>query len=436
VRGPLAFTTHHHVKLPDEDSPFPHGFSRPYGLPWCAHDRDDGTQRSRAVTLAGLAAKNLLRHRFRSVMTLLGLSIASLTFVLLRTTLTAWYAGATQGLTDRIGTRNRVSLTNNLPHSYSPKVRALPGVTASSFAIWFNGKDPRHPNYLFNSYAVEVPTTFGVYPDIVLTDEEKQAWLADRQGAIVGDVLARNLGLRKGDRVTLRGTAYPGNWTFDIVAVYRAGSISIDRTWFLFNWDYLNESLPEARRGQVQWIISRIDDPSRSAEIARAIDRQFAREEVPTITMTEKQALLSLIGFFSSVLRALEAMSIGILVIMVLILGNTMSMSVRERIREYAVLRALGFSSGQVSRLIFTETTILSVLGGVLGLAGAQLATALVVRRIVEDQMGHLFPQFEVTSQTAVVVVLVSGAVGLVAAIVPSFQVARMPLLDALRRVE
>jgi putative ABC transport system permease protein len=254
----------------------------------------------------------------------------------------------------------------------------------------------------------------------------------------VGDVLARNLGIKKGDHVTLRGTVFSGDWTFNVVAVYHAdpSAVGVDRTWFLFKLDYLNESLPEARRDQVEYIVSRISDGTRSAEVSRAIDAKFATEEVPTITMTEKQGLRSLVGFFSSVLQALEVMSVGVVVITLLLLGNMMAMAVRERTSEYAVLRALGFSPGRVIVLVVSETLMLAVGAGLFGLAAAHLAITLALGRIVEDQMGHLFLRFEITAGTAVLTVGGAFAVGLLAASLSATRVAWMPLRAALRKVD
>src|SRR5262249_8866692 len=153
--------------------------------------------------------------------------------------------------------------------------------------------------------------------------------------AIIGDVLAKKFGWKVGDRITLSGTIYPGDWQFEIVGMYEATRKSIDRSELIFHWDYLNESIPERRREQIGWVMARVDDPTKSGDISKAIDKIFDERDVQTATMSEKSMQLSTMAMISAILTALDIVSIVILLIMTLILGNTIAMGVRERTNEY-----------------------------------------------------------------------------------------------------
>ncbi|EYF04703.1 ABC transporter permease [Chondromyces apiculatus] len=387
------------------------------------------------MSLLSIAARNLLRNKFRTIFTVLGAAVAVLAFVFIQTMLTSWSAGVEFAAKDRIATRHKVSMILPLPKRYADTIREVPGVKHASYFQWFGGVDPKDKNNFFANTAVESKTVFDIYDEMVVAPEDKARWLADRQGAIVGAVLAKKMGLKVGDRVTLQGTIFPGDWQFNVSGIYTASRRSIDQSQFFFHWDYLNESVPEPQRDQVAWISARLDDPTRSAEVSAAIDRIFDEKDVQTATMSERAMNLSFMAMFSAVLSALDAVSIIILVIMVMILGNTIAMGVRERTREYGVLRAVGFQPKHVGLFILGEALTIGVLAGVVGLGISYPLVELMFGRFLEENMGGMFPYFRIAPMTMVAAVLLAVTLSVVASLIPAYRAAKLSVTDALRRV-
>lgn len=300
---------------------------------------------------------------------------------------------------------------------------------------WFGAKDPRDANNFFASMAVESKTFFKVYDEMVVSPEDMERWLGDRKGAIVGDVLAARLKVKPGDTVTLEGTIYPGNWQFNVSGIYTTTRKSIDRSQFIFHYDYLNESLPERQRDQIGWMTARIDDPSRSADISAAIDKIFDEKDVQTATMSERAMNLSFMAMMSAVLTALNVVSVIILLIMMMILGNTIAMGVRERTREYGVLRALGFEPKHVRIFIIGEAATIGLLAGFIGLVVSYPIVELGLGRWLEENMGAWFPYFRIEPATMVMAVLLSMGLSLAASLIPAYNASKLSVTDALRRV-
>ncbi|WP_437285940.1 ABC transporter permease [Sorangium sp. So ce406] len=387
------------------------------------------------MNLVSVAARNVLRNKFRTLLTVIGAVVAVLAFVLLRTVLSAWNVAADHAAKDRIATRHKISFILPLPKRYMDTVREVPGVTEGSFMSWFGAKDPRDANNFFASMAVESKTFFKVYDEMVVSPEDMERWLGDRKGAILGDVLATRLKVKPGDTVTLEGTIYPGNWQFNVSGIYTATRKSIDRSQFIFHYDYLNESLPERQRDQIGWMAARIDDPSRSADISAAIDKIFDEKDVQTATMSERAMNMSFMAMMSAVLTALNVVSIIILLIMMMILGNTIAMGVRERTREYGVLRALGFEPKHVRIFIVGEAATIGLLAGFLGLVVSYPIVELGLGRWLEEDMGAWFPYFRIEPSTMVMAVLLSMGLSLVASLIPAYNASKLSVTDALRRV-
>jgi putative ABC transport system permease protein len=347
----------------------------------------------------------------------------------------AWNTAATHAAKDRVGTRSKISFIVTLPKRYVEQVRQVPGVKAATWANWFGGKDLRHKDHFFANYAVDPASFLEVYDECVLAPEQKTAWLQDRRGAVLGSTLARKLGVTVGSRITLSGTIHPGNWQFNVSGIYRSSRRSLDQSLFLFHWSYLNDSIPPRFREQVSWIISRVDDAPRAAAVSRAIDAFFDEKEWQTLTMSERAMNLSFLGMISALMQAVSLISVLILVIMTLILGNTIAMSVRERTSELAVLRALGFLPRQITLFILAEATLLGVIGGVLGLGLAYPVVNSGLGPWVEENLGGLFPYFRIEAATTVAALIVSLLVGALAAALPARNASKLVVTDALRHV-
>ncbi len=387
------------------------------------------------MNLVLIAARNLLRNKMRTVLTILGASVAILAFVMLRTVLSAWSTAADYSAKDRIATRHKVSFVISMPKNYIDQIRLVPGVKQATYMNWFGGKNPNKPEQFFATLAVDPTTIFDVMDEIVLTPADRQHWLEDKKGAVIGDVLAKTLGLKVGDKFTLQGSIYPGDWEFNIDGIYSAKRKSVDRSTFFFHWSYMNDSLPESRKDQIGWITSRIDDPGKGADISAAIDRIFDEKDVQTATMSERAMNLGFMGMISSLLKALDVISIIILLIMMMILGNTIAMGVRERTREYGVLRAIGFSPRDVGTFIVGEAAFIGLLSGVVGLALSVPIVELGLGRWLEENMGAWFPYFRIDAQTYVMGLGLAIGLALVASVIPARRASRLLVTDALRRV-
>jgi putative ABC transport system permease protein len=388
------------------------------------------------MNIASIGMRNIWRNKTRTALTVLGGSVAVLAFILLRTVVWAWNVQIEYAAKDRLATRHKVSFILQMPKRYVDEIRQVPGVTQATWANWFGARDPRHPDEFFATLAVDPESFLAVYNEASVKPEDKERWLQDRRGAMIGDVLARKLGLKVGDKITLQGTIYPGDWEFNIDGIYLATQKSLDRSQFLFHWDYINESLNDRRKNQVGWIVSRVSKPEQSPNITAAIDKIFDEKDVQTTTMSEQAMNNSFMAMFSAILKALDIVSIIILLIMMLILGNTIAMGVRERTREYGVLKALGFSSGHVRTFVIGEALTVGVLAGALGLLLSYPIVELGMGRFLEENFGSWFPYFRLSASTAIVAVVLSIAIGALSSIIPARQAARLPVIDALRRVE
>lgn len=396
------------------------------------------------MNLFTVAAKNVGRNKGRSFLTVLGASIAIISFLLLRTVPYAWNAGIEAAAKDRIGSRHKVSFMLPLPKRYIDDMRGVAGVKTASFANWFGGKDPNNPKNFFATLAVDSKTFFDVYDEMKLDPAVKQKWLETKNGAILGDVLAKTLKVKPGDKVKLDGTIYPNRstgagkpeaWEFEVVGFYEATRKSVDRSQFIFHYDYLNESIPAERRDHIGWMIGRIDDPTKSADVCAAVDKLFDDRDVQTVTMSEKAMGLSSMAMLSAILSALDVVSVVILLIMTLILGNTIAMGVRERTNEYGVLRAIGFRPRHIVLFILAEALTIGLLAGLVGLALGYPLIELGLGRFLEENMGAWFPYFRIEKTIMAAAVLLAMGLSITASLIPAYRASRMSVTDALRRI-
>ncbi|MSP26863.1 MAG: ABC transporter permease [Myxococcales bacterium] len=390
------------------------------------------------MTFLGLAAKNLGRNKVRTGLTVLGVAVAVLTFLLLRTVVSAWTAGADHAAKDRVVTRHKVTFVMTLPKRYADDVRKAPGVKLSSWANWFGGRDPAHEDEFFATFAVDGKTYFAVVPELVVGEAQMAAFLEDKSGCIVGDMLAKKLGYALGQKVTLESGIYPATetpWTFTVRGIYTATARNVDRVSLMFHWDYLNDALPEARRDEVGWIMSRVEDPTRTADIGAGIDQLFDERDIQTLSQDEHTFLKSFMAGFSAVLTAFDIISVVILAIMTLILGNTIAMGVRERTSEFATMRAIGFLPKHIAVFILSEAVTLGLLGGALGLVIAFPLVEGLLGRWLEENMGAIFPFFRLPLPVVGLAFALSVALGVLASLLPARTAARIKVTEALRRV-
>jgi putative ABC transport system permease protein len=384
------------------------------------------------VFLLKLLLLNAFRHKLRTGLTIVGLIVAVCAFGLLRTLVDAWYAGVAASSSTRLVTRSAVSLTFPLPLSYAQRLKAVDGVTTISWANWFGGIYQTERNF-FPQFAVEPASYLKLYPEYRLSDDEKQAFLRDRRGAIVGRKLANTYGWKVGDQIPIRGTIYSGTWTFNLRGIWDGAEARTDESQLLFHWQYINESMRKkygARADFVGVYILGIDEPHNAALISQRVDSQFRNSAVETLTETEAAFQLSFVSMSEAILAAIEAVSYIIIVIIMAVMANTMTMTARERMAEYATLKALGFSPGFVVRLLFGESLFIALIGGGLG-----LALTLPAVSAIAGSLGSFLPVFQVQASTVAMQVGAALAVGAVAAAWPAWRMSRIDIVQGLRHI-
>jgi putative ABC transport system permease protein len=387
------------------------------------------------MTLVGLSVRNLARNKFRLLLTAAAVAVVVFAFLVLRTIEWAWASAADWAAKDRVVTRHKVTFVMELPKRYVEDVKNAPHIKTVTWANWFGGKDPKHEHEFFAALAVDAATYFTVYSEMSVPPADLDTWKHDRQGAIVGDVLARKMGWKVGDKIVLQSGIYPGDWTMNIDGIYEAKARSVDRSTFLFHWDYVNDSLPQGRRDGVGWIVSRVDEPGRVADVGVGLDKLFEDRETPTLSQDERSFQSSFLAMFSAILAAMDWISVILLLIVALILGNTIAMGVRERTSEYGVLRAIGFLPKHVAIWIVGESLVTGILGGLAGVALAWPLINLGFGRFIEENMGNFFPYFRLETANIVLALVLSALLGAAASTLPAWRATKLKVVEAVRRV-
>ncbi|MDP3112360.1 MAG: FtsX-like permease family protein [Thermodesulfovibrionales bacterium] len=379
-----------------------------------------------------LLLKNSFRHKLRTSLTVFGITIAILAFGLLRTVVSAWYAGVEASSATRLITRNSISIIFFLPLSYKEKIRQIPGVKNISYSCWFGGIYISEKNFIPN-FAVDAKTVFELWPEFVLTEKQKNDFLHDRKACVAGRKVAEKYGWKIGDTITLRGTIFPGNWDFTLRGIYKGAYKSSDETQFFFHWDYLNESMKKTspnRADQVGWYVVGVKNPDLAADVAAAIDKTFKNSLAETITETEKAFQQGFVSMTEAIVIAVRIVSFVVIIIIMAVMANTMAMTARERIGEYAIMKTLGFGGWHIAGLIFGESLIIAFTGCAFGIAATYPAA-----KAFGDAMSTYFPIFNVQRETIYMDIAASLVVGLVAAVFPAWRAVKVSIADGLRRI-
>jgi putative ABC transport system permease protein len=379
-----------------------------------------------------LILRNALRHKLRTGLTMLGIFVAIVAFGLLRTVVESWFAGAENASTTRLVTRNAISLVFPLPITYGERIRQVDGVNRVSHANWFGGIYVSEKNF-FPQFAVDAQTYFPLYPEYRIAPENMRAFLLDRKGCVVGRKLALQHGFKVGDVVPLRGTIFPGTWAFVVRAIYDGADAKTDTSQFFLHWDYLNETLKKTvprRANSVGVYIVGIDQPSRAASVSAAIDQMFRNSLAETLTETEKAFQLGFVAMTEAIVTAIQIVSFLVIFIIMAVMANTMAMTARERLSEYATMKALGFGPVRLMTLIFGESLAIALAG-----TAAGIAATFPVADWFAAKMGTLFPVFGVSRDTVIMQLAAALLVGTVAALFPGLRAARLRIVDGLRNI-
>ncbi|MCV2422570.1 ABC transporter permease [Paucibacter sp. DJ2R-2] len=382
--------------------------------------------------LLKLLLKNAFRHRLRTLLTLVGLVVALSAFGLLRTIVDAWYAGVEASSSTRLVSRSAISLTFPLPLAYAQRLKAVEGVNRVSWANWFGGVYITERNF-FPQFAVEPASYLALYPEYRLSDEQRLAFIRDRQGAVVGRKLADKFGWKIGDQIPLRGTIYPGTWSFTLRGIWDGAEAKTDESQMLFHWGLINESLRKRYGNRADFVgvyVLGIEEPQQAPLVSQRVDAQFKNSLAETLTETESAFQLSFVSMSEAILVAVQAVSYIIVIIIMAVMANTMSMTARERLAEYATLKALGFGPGFVVKLLLGESLTIALAGGLLA-----VALTLPMAAAFAQAAGTLFPVFQVSPLTMGLQLAAALVVGAVAAAWPAWKMSRIDIVQGLRHV-
>ncbi|HWN95576.1 MAG TPA: FtsX-like permease family protein [Methylomirabilota bacterium] len=378
-----------------------------------------------------LVWSNLKRRKLRTSLTLLSIFVAFVLFGLLCTIKEALTSGIAMAGADRLIVRHKVSLIMTLPVTHKNRMERIAGVASAVHFTWFNGIYQNEPKNFFGSFPTEPEAFLAMFPEYLVPEEQKQAWMKTRTGAIVGRSLVDRFKWKIGDRIPLTSPIWPrkgdGAWEFEVVGIYDGAKKGTDTSGFYFRYDYFDEGRSYGE-GLVGWYGVRVNDPDRAGEIARMIDNEFANSPYETKAEPEgafMQGFAQQIGDIGTILIAILS---AVFFTILLVAGNTMAQAVRERTEELGVLKAMGFTNERVLALVLIESCLIAAVGGLAGLGMAWLLTT------GGSPVPNMLPTFYLPARYLVVGALLVFALGVVAGIVPAVQAMRLQIAVALRR--
>lgn len=378
---------------------------------------------------------SLQRHRLRTAFTLGSVAVAFMLFGLLSALKNGFSMGVDVAGADRLMVTHKASFTFPLPFSYWARIRAVPGVREATHATWFGGFYQEPANFV-QTFPVDADSYLKVYSDYVVSTADRERWLAERDGLLIGRAYAERYGWKVGDRVPLRSNIYRrtdggDTWEFTVSGIWDAAQSGVDTQQVFFHYDYLVESLPntDGFRGNVGWYIIQVESADAGPSVATAIDALFANSPAETKTATEKAFVQAFVNQMGNIAAIVIAVASAVFFTMLLVTANTMAQSVRERTAELGVLKTLGFRDGAVVWLVMGESLLVTVIGGAIGLALAVLAVA-ALRPMLSQFVGALF----MGRTTLVAGIALMIALGALAGALPATQALRLKIVDALRR--
>lgn len=378
-----------------------------------------------------LILANLFRKKVRLLLTIGSFAVALFLFALLGVVNEAFSRGADVAGADRLVVINRTSIINTLPLSYRDQILHIPGVKSITHDNWFGGVYQDEKNF-FPQFVIDPENQRQVYPELLVPDDEWNNFLKDRNGAVVGAATMKRFGWKIGDRIPIKTTLYglAGTaWEFNIDGVYHGKDPKDDETQFWFQWDAFEERVPERLKGQIGWYTLRVDNPDQSVRIAKAIDALFMNSPNETRTQTESAFAASWVKQFGNIKFLIVSIGMVVFFTLLLVTGNTMAISVRERTPELGILKAIGFSDRAVLGFILGESLVIAVFGCI------GLVLALLAIPVLSRAMAGMLPTLLISSRVLIAGVIAAAAVGFASAILPGIGAMRMRVVDALRRV-
>jgi putative ABC transport system permease protein len=377
-----------------------------------------------------LVWRNLTRKKLRTSLTIASIVVAFLLYGILGAIKLALVGGVSLADANRLVVRNRITISQPLPVTYQARIARIPGVTEVTHQTWFGGIYVEPKNFFPNT-AVMPEEFLAMNPEFLLPEEQKQAWLTTRTGAIVGRATAERFGWKVGDHIPLNSPIWPlktgKGWEFDIVGIYDAAKKTTDTSSLYFRFDYFDEGRVYGQ-GVISWFQVRVADPQQAPQISEAIDAEFANSSAETKAEPEGafyQSFAEQVGNIGAIVTGILS---AVFFTILLVAANTMGQSVRERIEEIGVLKAMGFTSKLVLGVVLGESMLIALVGGVVGLGLALVLTA------GGSPVPAMFPVFYIPGPHVAVGAILIFALGFVSGILPAMQAMRLRISDALRR--
>ncbi|HEY1422455.1 MAG TPA: FtsX-like permease family protein [Candidatus Acidoferrum sp.] len=373
---------------------------------------------------------NLFRKKVRLILTIGSFAVALFLFAFLSIVRGAFLGNAELASANRLITINRTSIINLIPLSYKDKIQRIPGVTYVTHNNWFGGVYQNENNF-FPQFVIDPESQRQVFPELVVADEQWATFLKDRQGAIAGAKTAKRFGWKIGDRIPIKTTLYGGGaWEFNLDGIYHGTRAQDDETQFWFQWDYFEEKVPDRVKGQTGWYVIRIDKPEEAPRIGKAIDTEFANSPNETKTEAESAFAANWVKQFGNIQFLIVTIGAVVFFTLLLVTGNTMAISVRERTSELAVLKAIGYSDRAILFFVLTESLVIALFGGLLGLLLAVVATP-----VLATLLASMLPNLVLPGSILIMGLVVALAVGIIAGLLPGIGAMRLRVVNALRRV-
>ena len=382
------------------------------------------------MKFARLIFANLFRKKVRLILTIGSFAVALFLFAFLSIVRGAFLGNAELASANRLVTINRTSIINLIPLSYKDKILRIPGVSYVTHNNWFGGIYQNENNF-FPQFVIDPETQRQVFPELVVPDDQWANFLKDRQGAIAGAKTAKRFGWKVGDRIPIKTTLYGGGaWEFNLVGIYHGTRAQDDETQFWFQWDYFEEKIPAAVKGQIGWYVIRIAKPEDAPRIAKAIDSQFENSPNETKTEAESAFAANWVKQFGNIQFLIVTIGAVVFFTLLLVTGNTMAISVRERTAELAVLKAIGYSDRVILLFVLAESLTIALFGGLLGLLLAVVATP-----VLATALASMLPNLALPGSILAMGLVVALVVGVAAGLLPGIGAMRMRVVNALRRV-
>ena len=383
------------------------------------------------MSLFRLTVKNASRAPVRGLLTVAAVAVTLVAFVLLRTLSAGWTDRIKQTPNNRVITRNRIGWARSLPVRYTDIIRHMPGVRQATAATFPGLRLPGDETVRFLASAVDAQDFVNMHYELTAPAEQKQAFVANRRGALVGDELAKERGWHLGQQIHFKNPDLPGQeWTFEIEAIVKSVRVGFGQRAVWFHWDYYNEMLPPEQRDFIDLVAAEIEDPKLGPRLAKDIDIRFDTENDQTFSQEDKALNTAIVGRFGAMLSAMNVVSLLVLGVVVLILGNTIALSTRERIREFGTLRAIGFLPQHLVVFVLGEAAVLGLAGGGLGVALAYPLVQGPLSKYLEQEM-QVAP-LRVATVDAVGSLLLGVVLGLIAAGLPALRAGRLQVTESL----